>query len=856
MKYLVVFLVASLLFHPSSSSQGTESCSTPKIADEQRLKNLCLAAGLSQVFKSEKVEVCPTHTPHLLTTDIVPFVFPISTSYDMDFATKLSRGTDMAPQYIFSILVQIIYTLLQFHIKRLFKLDHSEPFIPDPKKDDGVEWEENPQEWFIILLGAIMPGALVIGNNNYRGSLEVNQICVKPFQFLTRGDKLFEYSVRGTGIPKTHTLQCDPEIPTVAVYSLPPHLPDKNPMPDQAIMRTLNLVKSYPSCKEILNHLLQGITFTFDLKHAELNVIVKPTKDIPSVEESRHLLKGLFRAPIGTQIMLPEDVKATLNSRRIPKASCYHPTNTLLGSPDLYERILTLMVEGGIVRTIQRAPDSNIGRVVDSLDYWLKLYLPNSSIRLSKSVKSTSVREVCTYEPEASRMWIYKGDLDGETIDILLELGKPAILNHIQMAALEQGVFPFMQTTSKLENAETSVKQLLKVIVTKLKEPMKTEPDTMSAIPSPSKENKANVLEHPDKSAFSSSAAQGAISDSTLPAGTEIPSANVLYSLDNLSRDYGRNTGSRFESPIVQKKTYQQSRQVSLNGLFNGEVFVEPNADTQPLVKNVLFNMKTFEILMDEVNNVKHYYYVSWYMEYFMPGEGIELIYFPSVPNIPIRNPIRFTEYKKHPMFKEQHVRRITCKYPANGDFSEFKGQVKLRFDAKGQRIMTTGKVVGSPDWPIRLTVMASVLEAIKIVGMNFPDILKHVFSTRAIVQFSMGGPTEIVSYAPHLRQFDLIDTSKPFMYVRYVEKVPEGVTIPIRPVYWKKPNCYLLGVRSADTIVQKGTPSAFVLEADFHTPFEVNHLTSEWIREHGGELTPFVMYSMIELYHFRKSGK
>ena len=61
----------------------------------------------------------------------------------------------------------------------------------------------------------------------------------------------------------------------------------KPSQPDQAIMHTISLVKSYPSCKEILNHLLQGITFAFDLKHAELKVIVKPTEDIPSIEEKQ-----------------------------------------------------------------------------------------------------------------------------------------------------------------------------------------------------------------------------------------------------------------------------------------------------------------------------------------------------------------------------------------------------------------------------------------------------------------------------------------------------------------------------------------------------------------------------------------
>ena len=69
----------------------------------------------------------------------------------------------MTPQHIFSILVQIIYTLLLFHIERLFKLDPSEPFVPNGNEDNGDKEEINPQHWFDMLLGAIMPGAIVNG---------------------------------------------------------------------------------------------------------------------------------------------------------------------------------------------------------------------------------------------------------------------------------------------------------------------------------------------------------------------------------------------------------------------------------------------------------------------------------------------------------------------------------------------------------------------------------------------------------------------------------------------------------------------------------------------------------------------
>ena len=153
------------------------------------------------------------------------------------------------------------------------------------------------------------------------------------------------------------------EIPAVSIYSLPAHLLGKKLMPDQAIFRDIRLERSYPPCKEILDYLLQGITFAFDLNHAELEIIVKPTEDIPPVEESRNMLKRLFNTPIGTQIMIPEDVESALRKGLIPKASCYHPTKVSFSSPELYERMLTLIIARGVSRVLFATPDSHHGRI-------------------------------------------------------------------------------------------------------------------------------------------------------------------------------------------------------------------------------------------------------------------------------------------------------------------------------------------------------------------------------------------------------------------------------------------------------------------------------------------------------------
>ena len=174
-----------------SSSQNTKSDSTLRITSEKFLQNMDLAVSLSQAFKEEEVGMKTEHFSPIYNTSTVPFVFPISDSYDMDLSTKLSERTGITPQRIFSILIQIIYTLLQFHVKRLFKLDPFEPFIPDSIEYFRTKGGNIIQHWFFMLLGAIMPGA-IINVHDCTEPMEVNRIFIKPFKFLTKGDKLFE----------------------------------------------------------------------------------------------------------------------------------------------------------------------------------------------------------------------------------------------------------------------------------------------------------------------------------------------------------------------------------------------------------------------------------------------------------------------------------------------------------------------------------------------------------------------------------------------------------------------------------------------------------------------------------------
>ena len=125
----------------------------------------------------------------------------------------------------------------------------------------------------------------------------------------------------------------------------------------------------------------------------------------------------------------------------------------------------------------------------------------------------------------------------------------------------------------------------------------------------------------------------------------------IIRSLDNLSRNYARNTASHFESPKMQAKTYQQSRRISLNVLFKGKVLVLFNADKLPLSKG-----KAFSLLESANAKAKRSYYVSRYKEYFVLGEGTELVYFIPTPNAPIPSPTPFVGYLNSPIFKDHHT--------------------------------------------------------------------------------------------------------------------------------------------------------------------------------------------------------
>ena len=139
MRHLTLFAVASLLLHHASSSSPQSTGIRKKLilTSKQLCEDVHVVVELSKALMDEVPKSDKKYKPALLGDLTTPFELPIFDFYDMDLATRLSKKTGIPPLRIFGTLVQIICRLLQFHIKRLLKLDTFEPLVRN--KYDSVE---------------------------------------------------------------------------------------------------------------------------------------------------------------------------------------------------------------------------------------------------------------------------------------------------------------------------------------------------------------------------------------------------------------------------------------------------------------------------------------------------------------------------------------------------------------------------------------------------------------------------------------------------------------------------------------------------------------------------------------------
>ena len=315
----------------------------------------------------------------------------------------------------------------------------------------------------------------------------------------------------------------------------------------------------------------------------------------------------------------------------------------------------------------------------------------------------------------------------------------------------------------------------------------------------------------------------------------------VLHGADKESRGYSRSCALRYESPIVQSKIYRESRSRTLSERFlNRKALVIFDAERLPLAKSALHEDKIFSIIGSFDPPTSRPYYVSWYMKYRVPGEGTELVY---LLHDPAPSDAFCLGWKLPESSFPSDPFEFPCLYPPRGVFHLDNADQILRFDANGRRI-------GDPDWPIRMTVMAIVFEAIQVVGSGFGNWLSRANGFESqVLGCKSYYDMEIVSYSPHFRQFDLLDDSKPFVYTRAIEPGFERNIVPVGPTFWKIPNCYLLSVRPAGTISRDEETYFWAIEIKFRRPFTVNRLTSAWLCQNAGLLTPTGLYDTLQCY-------
>ena len=159
----VISFLTSLLVHTSPPSfQDSELLGSLKTTEMQHPKNADLAIGLARAFKGGEFEMGGSDMFHSSDTNIVPFVFPILTLTTWIYATKLSKGTGIDTSIYFQYLgPNHLYIVTVSYKKVVQARPPLNLLFPTPEEMHGAEWEDSPQDWFVILLGAIMPGAIV-----------------------------------------------------------------------------------------------------------------------------------------------------------------------------------------------------------------------------------------------------------------------------------------------------------------------------------------------------------------------------------------------------------------------------------------------------------------------------------------------------------------------------------------------------------------------------------------------------------------------------------------------------------------------------------------------------------------------
>lgn len=402
----------------------------------------------------------------------VPFNFPRFKSYGLRQCEKMASITGLELERITLALTKLIYRLLQFHVKRLFKLREFDFAVPKTRRYDGVGWDVNPELWFLAMLHNILPGCVLSVADCEKPSI-IKGVHVTPFEFI-KSDPIAHL------IPVSQTQEEEDERdinrqskepPLISMYALPKTLWNKELFTHYTIFTTLDFFEEFSVVNEqILEHLLEGVTFSFEVEGDAFDILVSSTDTLPSVEESRGYLTSAFCTPIPRFISLPTDVDSALRASQIPSMTSYH-FDTFPSTHLSYELMLTMILVSEVFpMTIQKSHITDwhyIGKLIEAR---ARQFLPTCQVIYVIFESNGNEMDIAKWDATSGHFYIYEEERSASTKHSLaLYIGQQQHLCGREMARIRNKVYPrALFNFATMENA-TPLQRIFNALLNKTK---------------------------------------------------------------------------------------------------------------------------------------------------------------------------------------------------------------------------------------------------------------------------------------------------------------------------------------------------------------------------------------------------
>lgn len=380
--------------------------------------------------------------PGVVTT--IPFEFPFPSSYGMTHFSKIAKMVGTDGQHVQSIFVRIIYRLLQFHIKRLFKLNNYEYAVPRGNRYTGVEWDSNPDAWFSSLMTAFFPEAS-LSHLELDVPARIKNAHFRQFDGVKEGDHLEFFPVLNNdsaqACMRIPVGQCDPH--KVVLYTLPKPFWNVTLPPGFTILTGLNLHGDVLCMGSVVESLVCGLAFAFVVNDEEFDVLVTPTKDTPSLEASKLTFNSFTQTPItATNLPIPHNIETMLDNFQVPRLFCYHPV-AFIAVPKQYERVLGQIVMGRIVEAWQQfGLKASWQSIAAHLQKSLTSFLPDCLVLFCEGT-TLPRQQIGEWNPDSGTYLIYKEGISKRQVYyLILNVGKPLNLSLKQLGDILEKVYP------------------------------------------------------------------------------------------------------------------------------------------------------------------------------------------------------------------------------------------------------------------------------------------------------------------------------------------------------------------------------------------------------------------------------